>query len=84
MTVQDLIELLQEYNPDARVVLAYQSHYPLEHELRGLTTRHELVEADADDDADSHEDDDLDDVILVDGEFLGYGSRAAWKLGLRR
>ena len=88
MTVQELIDLLTECNPDSEVLLASQSHYPLEHELRGLTTRREMVRAESedeggDDDVDNDEDSDMDEVILVDGAFRGYGSKTAWRVAVR-
>jgi hypothetical protein len=35
MTVQELIEMLQDMNPDAEVRLMYQPNYPLESRLQG-------------------------------------------------
>ncbi len=74
MTVCELIERLEELDPDAEVRLMTQRHYPLESYLRGVCDNVELFERD--DNADYKE---LDLIVyLVEGEQVGYGRKAAW------
>jgi hypothetical protein len=86
VTVQELIDLLEDCNPDTDVILATQAHYPHEHALGGLTTRKEMLAAEEEDDVDEPDEGDSsgDDVILVEGTWLGYGSKAAWQAAHRR
>jgi hypothetical protein len=86
MKVSELIELLEEQDPDAEVILTIQRNWPLEHRLYGVTTREDMMGADED----AKEDDDWEaetpkdasrnDVILVEGEFVRYGSSTAWEV----
>jgi hypothetical protein len=77
MKVQELIEALSELDPEAEVRWMGQPHWPLEYTIRGVTCRSELVDDDEDED-DSSNEDKPDDVILVEGEHVGYGNRNAW------
>jgi len=86
MKVSELIELLEEQDPDAEVILQSQSNWPFEVALAGITTRDEVLRADGDDDDDGAE---LEpglarsDVFLVEGEQLRYGSKTAWAVATR-
>jgi hypothetical protein len=84
MTAKELIDALANYHPDAEVILVSQSHYPLENSLAGVVSRREALDADRDEaDADEEDADDTDgaerQVLLVEGEHLGYGIRGAWR-----
>ena len=79
MTVSELMEHLEEMNPDAEVRLMTQRHYPLEARLYGVCESAELRSRE------DGEDDDDDDgeiepvVYLVEGDQVGYGLKSAWR-----
>lgn len=91
MKVSELIELLEEQDPDAEVLLAMQENWPFECAIEGVTSREESLEAERDED-DEDEDDDAkeprldrgtarNDVFIVEGNQLRYGSKTAWAGG---
>ena len=90
MKVSELIELLEEQDPDAEVILQEQAGYPMEYALLGVTTRDEVLRAEAEEREDGLEDKyGLDggrarnDVFLVEGSHLRYGCKAAWAVATR-
>ncbi len=56
MKVSELIELLEEQDPDAEVLVMMQQNWPFECSLAGVTTREEMLRADRDEDGDGDED----------------------------
>lgn len=64
MTVTDLIEQLQEMNPDAKVRFAFQPRYPLEYNVKN-----EIVQSE-----------DEKTVYLADGGQIGYLNSEAIEL----
>ena len=88
MKVSELIELLEEQDPDAEVLVMSQPNWPFELALAGVTTREEMLRADRDD-GDDDEEPRLErgtaknDVFLVEGEQLRYGSKTAWSVATR-
>jgi hypothetical protein len=67
-----------------------QQNWPFELSLAGVTTREEMLRADRDeDDGDDDEEPRLErgtaknDVFLVEGEQLRYGSKTAWSVATR-
>ena len=81
MKVKELIELLNGCDAEANVVFATQPRWPLEYQIAGLVTRE-----------DCRDESGLvrtgvgqapNDVILVEGEQLGYGERDAWPTAAR-
>lgn len=91
MKVSELIELLEEQDPDAEVLVMMQENWPFECALAGVTTREEMLRADRDEDGDGDEDEEprlergtaKNDVFLVEGEQLRYGSKTAWSVATR-
>jgi hypothetical protein len=92
MKVSELIELLEEQDPDAEVLLMMQQNWPFECSLAGVTTREEMLRADRDEDRAGDDDDEeprlergtaKNDVFLVEGEQLRYGSKTAWSVATR-
>ena len=91
MKVSELIELLEEQDPDAEVLVMTQPNWPFELSLAGVTTREEMLRADRDEDGDGDEDEEprlergtaKNDVFLVEGEQLRYGSKTAWSVATR-
>jgi hypothetical protein len=92
MKVSELIELLEEQDPDAEVLLMMQQNWPFECSLAGVTTREEMLRADRDEDRADDDDDEeprfergtaKNDVFLVEGEQLRYGSKTAWSVATR-
>ena len=96
MGVQELIDLLSDLDPDAEVYVMSQETYPFENALAGVAVREDFIDAEDEDeeseDADegpvsSHErwsasDRQLprNDVFLLEGRQLRYGSREAWNV----
>ena len=76
MTVRELMERLEDMNPDAEVHLMYQRHYPLESTLLGVCESSDLLD---DEDADEDDEGNDDVVFLVEGEHVGYGMKSAWR-----
>lgn len=83
MKVSEMIELLEDCDPEAEVFLMTQPTWPFECSVRGIAVREDLEAA---------EDDEHDlrgarrreagaaasDVLILEGEQLRYGSKAAW------
>ena len=83
MTVGELIEMLENYDPEAKVLLMTQENWPFENALVGVTSREEMHDDGEDeDDAEPQRDTSGElapsDVFLVEGQQLRYGSKAAW------
>jgi len=84
MTVGELIEMLENHDPEAKVLLMTQENWPFENALVGVTSREEMHDdgEDEDDDAAPQRDGSGElapsDVFLVEGQQLRYGSKAAW------
>jgi hypothetical protein len=71
VTVSELIAILEDCDPDASVMIMSQANWPFECEIDGVTVREEFSEADTDECAPN-------DVFLVEGSQVRYGSRDAW------
>lgn len=99
MKVSELIELLEEQDPDAEVLVMMQQNWPFECSLAGVTTREEMLSADRDEDVDGDEDEEprlergtaKNDVFLVEANSSATARRprGAWPRvervrGLRR
>jgi hypothetical protein len=95
MKVKELIELLGGLEPEADVYLMSQSSYPFECALHGVAERQDFTEYDGEDDVvESASQSDRwsapatalprNDVFLVEGGQIRYGSKAAWGDGRRR
>jgi hypothetical protein len=96
MTVQQLIDLLGECDPDATVRIMMQENWPFECELEGIAIREELTddECDCGEPIDGPHEDDCpaahpgryddglaaSDVFLVEGRQERYGDRNAWNV----
>ena len=97
MKVRELIEILEELDPEASVYIMSQSSWPFEVAIHGVTVREEFTERDEDDDEDgeatpaSHYDRwsapaeslPMNDVFIVEGRQLRYGSKDAWDSAYR-
>jgi hypothetical protein len=90
MTVEELMTILEDMDPDAEVVMVFQENWPLEYALGGVALRSD-AEGRSDDERDpdapprSRRPDDgaPNDVILVEGRHLRYGNRNAWEVAVR-
>ena len=81
MTIDELIERLEEYRDDlggeAEVRLMTQQNWPFENEIVGLASGEEI------NDPDDDKNDDVDDdsvVFIVEGQQRCYGSTRAWEV----
>ena len=87
MKVKELIEYLEDENPDAEVLIMSQPSWPFEHSVAGVVGNEILLrDADADDPFDSDEHPktfdgatlDKDRVFILEGRQLRYGNKDAW------
>ena len=77
MTVGELIERLEDLDPDAEVRLMIQRHYPLESHVYGICGGQELKRGEDDDD--DGEDEGTESVVyILEGAQIGYGLKRAW------
>ena len=86
MTVSELIEILEEFDPEAEVLLSVQPAWPFEHTLAGVCQRSDLVEEEENEDSSrgaGGEELPANDVFLVEGTQLRYGSKRAWDVARR-
>ncbi len=84
MKVAELIEILEDMDPDAEVLLGSQENWPFEYDVAGVTTRQEVEDA-SDDEEDAPRADGraLNDVFIVEGTQLRYGSNRMWQAARR-
>lgn len=91
MTVSELMNLLEDCDPDAEVLIMNQPSYPFENSIMGVTVRSEISGEDSDDQEDDDDqaapsrDDGTrpNDVFILEGQQLRYGSRDAWASAAR-
>jgi hypothetical protein len=89
MKVRDLIEILEDQDPDAEVLIMSQQSWPFENAVAGVAVREEIVEDDEDLDDEEREEPRYEkgtaanDVFIVEGQQLRYGSKAAWDAARR-
>jgi len=89
MKVSELIELLGDQDPDAEVMIMSQENWPFENAVAGVAVREEFVDDEEDCDEDEREEPRYEkgtapnDVFLVEGRQLRYGSKAAWRVATR-
>lgn len=89
MKVRDLIEILEDQDPDAEVLIMSQQSWPFENAIAGIAVREEIVEDDEDLDDEEREEPRYEkgtaanDVFIVEGQQLRYGSKAAWDAARR-
>jgi hypothetical protein len=81
MTVRELMERLEDMDPDAEVRLQTQQNYPHQHAVLGVCDSAELH--DDEDECEEEEEGDAGEgprsvVYIVEGSWLGYGLKSAW------
>lgn len=85
MTIDQLIEILQEAREDiggdTEVRLMTQYNWPFENSIHGVALSTEMGRSE--DDTDDEEDDSETVVYIVEGNQLGYGSKAAWDVAMQ-
>ena len=81
MKVSDLIQLLEDCDPDANVFIMSQPNWPFEYAVRGAAIREDM-ESNDDDAGEACRPDgtSANDVFIVEGTQLRYGSRNAWDI----
>lgn len=72
MKVKELIEKLSDCDPDAEVLLMTQENWPFENEVEGVTERSDFTDKIPDGG-------EKNDVFLVEGTQVRYGSKKAWE-----
>lgn len=72
MTVRDLMGWLEMMNPGARVLLVRERSWPWEHDVAHVVERRAIECADRDEHWEG------DDVLLLEGDRLGFGPEFAW------
>ncbi len=95
MKVRDLIEILEDQDPEAEVLIMSQENWPFENAIAGVAMREDFVDDEEDDEDEDDEDDEPgterryekgtapNDVFIVEGQQLRYGSKAAWNAATR-
>jgi hypothetical protein len=79
MTVRDLMERLEDMDPDAEVRLMTQQHYPLEAEVLGVCDNAEMLREEDDEGEDDEDGEEPESVVyIVEGTQIGYGLKKAW------
>lgn len=76
MQVKDLIALLCQMNPEAQVHIMSRPKWPRENGLCGVVSRKEFADG-----IDFGEGCAREDVFLLEGDMLRYGTREAWTVG---
>jgi hypothetical protein len=80
MKVRDLMKLLEEQDPDAEVSMVTQPNWPMEYAVAGVAARSDLFDADVEPGTEQYADGTCaSDVVLVEGRWLRYGPRTAWR-----
>lgn len=93
MTVAQMIERLQEMDPEAEVRLATQPSWPLEYHVAGVASQQEIVDYKrAEEKCDEHgfyncdecepetSEEDGNIVWIAEGSQIGYAQRAVWEV----
>lgn len=81
MTLGELKERIEDLldsgdaTEESEVLLMTQENYPFENAVVGVCTRQDIEDED-----DDEEDGDSQDVFIVEGRQLRYGSKAAWEV----
>jgi hypothetical protein len=87
MKVKELIAILEEQDPDADVLIMSQENWPFENNVYGVTVRSEIEENDDDEEdetpAPRRDGRASNDVFIVEGRQLRYGSKTAWDVATR-
>ena len=91
MKVNELIDILQGMDPDASIFIMRQMNWPFECSLAGVATRKKMLEHDGelyDEEGEECDGDDeygtaANDVFLVEGKQIRYGSKTAWQVARR-
>ena len=87
MTIDELIERLEEYRDDlggeAEVRLMTQANWPFENGIVGLASGAEINAAAEEEDDDPEDDSEVDDddvLYIVEGQQICYGTKRAWDI----
>ena len=83
MKVGELIELLQQYDPEAELYIAEQPSWPMEHAIAGVALREDVLAEEDDDVAVCRDGMSPSDVLLIEGTQLRYGSKQTWAFARR-
>ena len=92
MKVKELIDILEQQDPDAEVLIMSQQNWPFENGVYGVTVRSEVDGNDEDEDGEKEDGADTtaardgratNDVFIVEGTQLRYGSKTAWDVATR-
>jgi hypothetical protein len=85
MKVKELIEILEDMDPDATVLLASQPAWPFEYSVAGVAVREDVGDDEDESDEEKPYADGChaNDVFIVEGEQLRYGSKAVWDAAQR-
>ena len=83
MTIDELIERLEEYRDDiggdSEVRLMTQSNWPFENDIFGLASGQVINDEADDDDPNDDGDVEADQVVYIcEGQQLCYGTKRAW------
>lgn len=78
MKVRELIEALEDCDQDAEVLIAEQPTYPFENSVVGIAVREEVLRLSNEEPEELGEGVHGNDVFIVEGQQLRYGSKDIW------
>lgn len=76
MKVHELIDRLEGMDEDAEVMIMSQENWPFEQDIAGVAVRRDFDEDDGEEDGENKN---PNDVFIVEGYQLRYGSKGAWE-----
>lgn len=77
MKIKELIEALQNFDDEAEVYIGNQPHYPFENSICGVVARDEFTtSSDFEDEPKGN----MNDVFILEGSQVRYGSRKMWEV----
>ena len=78
MKVKHLIEILEDADPEATVLICSQFNWPFEYSIGRAIIREEILENGEEPDR-YEEGARTNDVLIVEGSQLRYGTKRAWE-----
>ena len=80
MTAENLIKLLQNFDPESQVFFMEKASFPIENEIAAVIGRSKLNSVENDNKQNFSENDFANgsDILILGGKAVRYGCRKAW------